>query len=148
MRIGFTGTQRGMTVPQMMTLSGMISWVINKYSDYPDDGEDSAHHGDCIGADAQFHEIIRWKKETKGFKIHIHSPTNTSKQAFCQGDVWHNPKPYMERNDDIVRKAEFMFGAPGEMTEELRSGTWATIRRARKARKNLWIVYPDGTVLE
>ncbi|MBA3354736.1 MAG: hypothetical protein H0U18_02115 [Pyrinomonadaceae bacterium] len=30
--------------------------------------------------------------------------------------------------------------------EQLRSGTWSTIRKARKARKQVTIVWPDGKV--
>jgi hypothetical protein len=40
---------------------------------------------------------------------------------------------YMLRNDMIVRHADVLHAFPRSMVEERRSGTWATIRRVRKA---------------
>jgi hypothetical protein len=41
---------------------------------------------------------------------------------------------YMARNDAMVTECTALIGFPYTLTEELRSGTWATIRRARHAR--------------
>jgi predicted Rossmann fold nucleotide-binding protein DprA/Smf involved in DNA uptake len=40
---------------------------------------------------------------------------------------------YMARNDRLVSHADTLIAFPAIATEQLRSGTWATIRRARKA---------------
>jgi hypothetical protein len=40
---------------------------------------------------------------------------------------------YMKRNDSLVASASRLIAFPKTADEELRSGTWATIRRARKA---------------
>jgi predicted Rossmann fold nucleotide-binding protein DprA/Smf involved in DNA uptake len=42
---------------------------------------------------------------------------------------------YMARNDFMVADCTALIGFPYTLAEELRSGTWATIRRARRARR-------------
>jgi hypothetical protein len=42
---------------------------------------------------------------------------------------------YMARNDLMVADCTALIGFPYTLAEELRSGTWATIRRARRARR-------------
>jgi hypothetical protein len=54
-------------------------------------------------------------------------------------------KPYLVRNQDIVDISKVLIGAPSDFVEEQRSGTWATIRRARAAKLWTILVYPDGT---
>lgn len=48
---------------------------------------------------------------------------------------------YMARNDRIVAYSDVLLAWPLTAVEELRSGTWATIRRARKQGKEVRI-YP------
>lgn len=43
------------------------------------------------------------------------------------------PGGYMARNDALVTYGDVLLAFPKSATERLRSGTWATIRRARKA---------------
>jgi len=52
----------------------------------------------------------------------------------------------LERNSDIVADSDLLLATPRFYEEELRSGTWATVRRARKANKPLIIVWPNGKV--
>ena len=53
MKIGFTGTQKGMTHHQLIKLLDELC----SYSNI------ELHHGDCIGADAQAHYQSKIKKE-------------------------------------------------------------------------------------
>jgi hypothetical protein len=100
-------------------------------------------HGDCIGADADFHAIA----VALGLPVAVHPPDNSSKRAFCQGaTLVLDPLPYLVRNHAIVDRSDRMIAAPGERKEQLRSGTWATIRYARKQGKPLTVVWPDGTI--
>lgn len=48
---------------------------------------------------------------------------------------------YMDRNDALVAACDLLLAYPRTDREQLRSGTWATIRRARKARKMI-IIHP------
>lgn len=136
MKTGFTGTQRGMTQEQKETLRGILAGR---------DGE--FHHGDCIGADAEAHDIA----VEVGLQPIIHPPDNPTKRAFKQArpriTFVRQAKPYLERNHDIVDETIELIATPGEGTPQLRSGTWATIRYARKLKRMVTIIYPDGSVL-
>lgn len=57
------------------------------------------------------------------------------------------PKPYLERNQDIVRSTELLLATPENNVEQQRSGTWATIRFARKMNKSIIIIDTDGIVM-
>lgn len=134
---GFTGTGQGMTKPQREALLRAmqvhtLGWTL------PIVG----HHGDDAGADTEFHNLCR----DLGWRVVLHPPSNPRRRGFCQADESRPTKPYLDRNDDIVAESQAMFAAPLTMAEELRSGTWATIRRARKAGRPLIIVWRDGSV--
>ena len=59
------------------------------------------------------------------------------------------PVAPMQRNRDIVAQADTMLACPSNYTEIKRgSGTWATIKFSRRAKKPLYIIFPDGTILE
>ena len=125
---GFTGTQQGMTPKQLAEVQRVLQ-------------EEQAgwfHHGDCIGADAQAHEIA----QRLGLMICIHPPEDPRKRAWCSGDQTFPEKPYLIRNHDIVNQSDFLIATPKEYEEVLRSGTWATIRYARKSNKRVRIIYP------
>lgn len=131
MHVGFTGTQEGMTSEQYVAVYEFME--LNQHLN-------NAHHGDCIGADANFHSIVqdRW---TIG-----HPPTNPTKRAFCVFDEVREPKEYLVRNIDIVNESDFMIVVPKGFKEELRSGTWSTARYARTIGTHGLIFWPDGTV--
>jgi predicted Rossmann fold nucleotide-binding protein DprA/Smf involved in DNA uptake len=56
------------------------------------------------------------------------------------------PRSYLSRNRDIVRDTEMLVATPGEEAEHLRSGTWSTVRFARKLGRSVWVILPNGTV--
>lgn len=121
MKVGFTGTQIGMSERQKVALRAELA----KATEF--------HHGDCVGADAEADQIAR----ELGTKIHIHPPINPSKRAFCYrlGDVIWPEDEYLARNHDIVNATRELIAAPKSDREELRSGTWATIRYASRMGK-------------
>ncbi len=51
-----------------------------------------------------------------------------------------------KQSNDLARQRGLMVAAPKSFAEELRSGTWATVRYARKQKKPVVIVFPDGSV--
>ena len=91
------------------------------------------HHGDCKGADAEAHDIVR--AFFPEVKIVVHPPEIEFGRAFKQGDVLMEPLDYLTRDRKIVDTAYLMFGAPKTMQEQTRSGTWYTIRYTRKTGK-------------
>jgi len=131
--LGITGTRNGMRPKQMLTVRTIVGFLVPT----------EVHHGDCVGADAEFHDIVR--EETKSIIV-VHPPTNPKKRAFKQGDFILKEKPFMIRDDDIIDESDLMLATPFQFEEQGRgSGTWAVIRHTRKARKPLIIVWPDGT---
>jgi hypothetical protein len=145
--VGFTGTQEGQTQAQLARFVEVLG--IAKNSQY------RLRHGDCIGSDAQAHDLGMML----GWSIVIHPPIKSVKRAFCDRRITLAPangpegqcvivkeaKDYIPRNHDIVNESEFMIATPNGFDEELRSGTWATIRYAKKQKKALVIIFPDGT---
>lgn len=119
MKIGFTGTREGMSQNQKE------QFVLKLF----DLGITEFHHGDCIGADADAHDIVR--EFFPNVKIVIHPPERSYTRAFRKGDFSHPLKPYIERDRDIVDDCEHLIGSPLDK-EVIRSGTWTTIRYARK----------------
>ena len=132
MRIGFTGTQRGMTDAQRTALKTVLT----------ERGATVLHHGDCIGADAQAHEIA----VSMSCEIVIHPPIVETKRAWKHAARTHRPKSYLARNKDIVRDTEMLVAMPGENMEQIRSGTWSTVRFARKMGRPVWVILPSGEV--
>ena len=128
MKVGFTGTQKGMTIKQKRNFFRILKTI--HFTEF--------HHGDCKGADKEAHDIVALF--FKDVTIIIHPPDNDLKRAHCVGDVWCLPKPYLERNHDIVNECNILIAIPKNNNEVLRSGTWATIRYARKKYKEIIIV--------
>ncbi len=135
MIIGFTGTRKGITIQQFQAISFI----------FDDSAPFEFHHGDCIGADQQAGDLA---------KLHgcnwlvIHPPTQSKYRAYCAGDVMLPEKPYIVRDHDIVDACQMMLATPKGFKEELRSGTWATIRYSKKIERNITIVFPDGSTEE
>jgi len=131
MKVGFTGTQVGITTEQKERVASLLN--SNTITE--------VHHGDCIGADKQFHDLAKEKQ----YSIIIHPPTNEVKRAFCKGGALLLKKPYLDRNRDIVNSVDLLIGCPkGEETQ--RSGTWMTIRYAKTKGKLIRIIYPNGNM--
>jgi hypothetical protein len=85
------------------------------YSMYP-----NAHHRICVPVDCDHCELVVKAAREKHFEI-IEIPGAS-------------PAGYMKRNDALVAHADIMLAFPRTPHEAKRgSGTWATIRRARKA---------------
>jgi hypothetical protein len=137
MRLGFSGSQRGMAEAQ----EEFFRFALRRLRKLPE-GVQEFHHGDAIGADAQADRACR----ELAIPVVIHPPAITTKRAFCQrpGDLVHPPQPYLERNHAIVDSCELLIACPGEAFEVLRSGTWATIRYARKIGRRRLLIFPDG----
>ena len=135
--VGFTGSRRGIiSAAQDKALRMSIRNCLYDYGN-------EFHHGDCLGGDAQAHKMAYELMA----RIIIHPPDNYKDRAWCK-DFWESlPElPYLERNRNIVNATSVLIGLPSTRSEELRSGTWSTIRYARKLNRTIHIVYPDGKV--
>lgn len=141
MILGFTGTRRGMTEAQKQTVIRVFA--LRKPS--------RVHHGACEGADRDLWKICResgrylllppiaqtfWPGDEEQHDWAIFSADD--------GDIVQPVSPYLRRNGSIVRQSDALLSTPKGM-EVRRSGTWSTIRFARKLGKPILIVWPDGT---
>ena len=125
-RIGFTGSRHGLNEEQKREIVGFLDNHENMI----------VSHGDCVGADAEFHALcVQYRKmhSEKQLAIHLFPPNVPTMRAYCTADVLMSEKPYLERNADIVRNSDVLLACPVDKNkEEWRSGTWSTVRKARK----------------
>lgn len=142
MKVGFTGTRQGMTVDQYDTF---VKTVERLYAD-AGLGVREWHDGDCIGADDEAHS---YAENIPGVYVHIH-PSNLSRQrAYNSSDFEYDEMTPLKRNEVIVNSVDVMIATPSGETEIPRgSGTWATIRYARKTKTRLIIIWPNGEFIE
>lgn len=137
MKIGFTGTRDGISAGQEEALFGFIEQLASF----------TFHHGCCIGADADAALAV---SDHPGAVIVGHPPlirTMISDQAVRLCRETMRPFPYLERNRQIVDGCNVLLACP-KGPEEQRSGTWSTVRYARKKGKRVVIFWPDGKVTE
>ena len=137
--LGFTGSRddRMPTIAQIAYVDNLL-FVLQPFA---------VHHGDCVNSDEWFHARVTGPYKNNPF-VHIHPPDNPKYRSLCTKgtrNILYPPKPYMKRNQDIVDASQGLIATP-HGPEEVRSGTWATIRRARKKGIPICIVYPNGKV--
>ena len=126
--IGFTGTRSGMSESQWWSFRKLL----NESST-----STTFVHGDCVGADSEAHDLAK----SLDFYVIIYPCTLTTKRAFKKGDEEALPIPPLERNKRIVDRCDVLIAAPLTTDHEVRrSGTWATIRYARKVGKPIIIL--------
>lgn len=132
-KFGFTGTRDRMSKAQEWATGGYLS-----------DHHGEFHHGCCVGADA----TAFWLAKQREYRCIAHPPTNgllvnidTIKGSWCV----RRELPYLERNRAIVIECDILLAAP-KGPEELRSGTWATVRYARKILKPVIVFWPNGEI--
>jgi hypothetical protein len=124
MKIGFTGSRDGMSQTQKE------QFVIKLF----ELGPTEFHHGDCEGADAQAHDIVR--EFFPHVKITVHPPISNYLRAFKKGDTMMPLDDYIPRDERIVDSTDYLISAPKVTDhEERRSGSWYTIRYARRKNK-------------
>lgn len=130
--VAFTGTQAGMNTFQLQTLKTALGNLLNY----------TFHHGGCIGADKQAHGVAMKDRA----RIVVHPPSDFKKYARVTGyDGYFEtrpPKPYLVRNHEMVDECTILLAAPRTNQEVLRSGTWATVRYARKQGLAIVMLYP------
>ncbi len=131
LRVGATGTRHGCTQEQLAALRRVLRGLPGR----------ALHHGDCLGFDDEVHGVAR----ELGYRVVVRPPTEQALAAGHQGDERREPRPYLARNEDILRDTEVLVACP-EGPETTRSGTWSTVRRARQLHRPIITVWPDGRV--
>ena len=130
--VGFTSTRAGMTDYQKEELRQILKSLAPN-------GRGVFHHGDCVGGDEEGHMIAI----ECSYIVVVHPPKNPKLRAFKLGDEIRKAKSYMVRNQDIVDECNILVAAPKEMTQIDRSGTWSTVKKARRAKKEVIVLWPQ-----
>ena len=134
MIIGFTGSRYGMSQHQQAALIDLLAVSL----------PDEAHHGMCIGADAQFHELIR--KLYPKCRIIGHPPVNESRMAKIKCDALWQPDNYLTRDRHIVHQVGALIATPSTFNPTPYSGTWYTVQYALSLDIPVYVIKPDGNV--
>ena len=134
-----SGTRVGMTKCQREACTRLLR-------ELPHDVE--FHHGDCRGVDAEFHNLV-YQIRGSVTLLHIHPPTLDKDRAFCKPEQMsttvYDTRDYIKRNRAMVDACNVVYAFPKSRVEQKRgSGTWATIRYAKKVGKPCHVVFPCG----
>lgn len=139
LKLGFTGTRNGATEAQLETLIKLVKELEPQ----------EVYHGSCMGADAEFHYVVG--RLFPGHRRNIYPSNSRSTRWYVEiadTDYVREPAKPLVRNQWIVDDADVLIGVSPTPQEILRSGTWATIRMARRKRIPIYIIMPDGSIEE
>ena len=140
MKIGFTGTRWGGSEAQKATLEKYLRSLQRESLVF------ECHHGDCVGADAEFADLCA-KVYRCCVRIICHPPIDESHRAFTTNAAETLPPlTHFARNRDIVNACDVMVVCPWDMEHQPRGGTWYTFDVAMKQKKPVFVVWPDGSV--
>lgn len=137
--IAFTGTRNGMTDLQKESLRSLVARLSVESKLLV-----SFRHGACIGADRQFHDIVQ---SLGAGAVEIHPGDESQREWAVKNTrpcLIFETKSYLSRNRDMVDMSDVLIACPHENSEQLRSGTWATIRYARDSGRPTIIINRDG----
>lgn len=128
---GFTGTRKGMNQTQKDIMGKVLARRVGEF-----------HHGDCIGADAEAHDIAM----ICGYRVTVHPPTDESLRAFKAGHIILPAEHYLARNRAIVHASNILIATPHDNSG--RGGTWYTIKYARSKGMDPIVIMPNGELLD
>lgn len=152
-KIGFTGTRQGMSADQLSVLRERLSPPTTNWGMFSE-----FHHGDCVGADEEAHDMIRVllaRHWPMAVRIVIHPPSDERWRAHCDALMDYrellnvrvlDEKGYLERDRDIVDATDMLIGCPASVDLRSHGGTAYTLRYALALKKPVIIIWPDGRV--
>lgn len=146
-RIGFTGTREGMTEAQAEAFRIELRKYVKEHPCHNSLGVGyEFHHGACVGSDERA-VLIGYQEFVATYVAHPSELTGlTSITAMGMSGRVYGEMPPLLRNQDIVDAVEILFATPKTDAEEKRSGTWATVRMARKKPIPVIVIGPTGKV--
>lgn len=136
MHLGITGTKKGMTEKQFDVIKEFVKESASLISVF--------HHGDCIGVDVQTALLI--DHYLPDVWIMVHPPDKNKYRGFGPWNETQRPKPYVVRDQDNINLSDYLWAVP-DGPERIRSGTWTTVRMARKKGIPITIIMPDGEII-
>lgn len=129
--VGFTGTREGMTDAQKVSVKKLLHQLRIGY----------LHHGDCVGSDAEVHELAT----ELGIRVWLHPPVNSKLRAYCSAFCSEEPAPYATRNMGIVKACNTIIATP-KSGGVARGGTWMTIGFAKRLKRRVLLVHANGFI--
>lgn len=140
MIIGFTGTRQGPTPAQHVAMDRFLLSMFTLH------GARVLVHGGAVGCDTFAHHAATPYAEVWIFPAE--EGPNSSIVTVPMGNcLIAEPVPALMRNDIIAGLCDGLLAVPASDTEEQRSGTWATVRYARKRGCPVYIVKRDGSIV-
>lgn len=138
MKIGFTGTRKGMSKNQKEQFKLLLKLCLFGRS------KNEFHHGKCKGADEQAHKIACDDIMDVDCII-VHPPKDRTHEGLHCKMTWYDVielprKSYLERDRDIVNDTDILIACPKNMNQ-IHSGTWYTINYAHKKGKPVIILW-------
>lgn len=133
--LGFTGSREGPTEEQKATWEKMTIWLSGI----------GMHNGCAVGSDRYVLENLPAVSSCSLWPANLDG--STWAKDFAKRHLATEILPILsplDRNKYIVSHSHGLIAFPSTDTEVLRSGTWATIRYARKTKKPVLYVLPSG----
>ena len=139
LHIGFSGTRHGMTLLQRRAVYRVFRWYRDNRNAI------TVHHGSCVGADAEAHDIARMLGLAVALHPGVSADGSSPLRAECamlEGErVWRE-QHYLKRNQVIAACVGVLVAAPhGERPSR---GTNHAISCAVKLERPVVIVSADG----
>lgn len=121
----------------------ILEWFINQYASRID----IIRIGCAQGADEEFYHIVRRLAPTVLMEFYPCEFTRLrwAMRACRSEEIVHPVRPPLERNRTMVDASTYLVAGVKHYVEQQRSGTWATVRYARKRQVPYLLVYPDGS---
>jgi hypothetical protein len=146
MILSFTGTSRGMTEAQKVTVRRLLGELVPL----------EVHHGDCVGADTECAELATALTPRPRIVAHpgkkANSDEDTPLSNAPSNDVVLAPKTHFARNrelaDLLVGPQDLLLATPFDPRPVALGGVSYTITYALKRAKRVVIVWPDGRTTE
>ncbi len=135
MQLGITGTRKGLSEKQFDLVKKFVKEGNSIISHF--------HHGDCIGVDVQIATLVQHYLPKTWIISH---PSRGNTRSHGPANEIMRPKDYLVRDQDIVDASQYLWACP-DGAERIRSGTWTTVRMARKKGIPITIIMPNGEVI-
>jgi hypothetical protein len=141
-RVGFAGTARPGRVTRAQ-IQELHRFMLQLKIDPAQPFQVEWHHGGAPEADRISHFLAL----ALGFRIVVHPGPKSDPRDFPMADAVYGPAyDNLQRDDDIARVTSELVAVPRTNREFRRSGTWTTVRRARRYGRPITLILPDGTV--
>lgn len=139
LHLGFSGTRYGMTLLQRRAVYRVFRWYRDNRNAI------TVHHGSCVGADAEAHDIARMLGLAVALHPGVSADGSSPLRAECamlEGERVWMPRDFRTRNAAIAACTGVLVAAAGDDTED--RGTAHAISCAVKLERPVVVASADG----